>query len=112
MSGLRHGTVEWCGVVAGLRHDESLFVKKAQSTSPLDAIVFRPKRTGAIPDYMYSILHQHEKVIENYQMELSYHLMYLRHTTVQPTSGAKEEIEKLVTTALQKSGTMKNMHDF
>ncbi|GIY20159.1 hypothetical protein CDAR_580031 [Caerostris darwini] len=54
------------------------------------------------PDYMCGILHQHEKVIENYQMELSYHLMYLRHTTVQPTSGAKDEIEKLVTTALQK----------
>ncbi|GIX88027.1 hypothetical protein CEXT_530261 [Caerostris extrusa] len=37
------------------------------------------------PDYTCCIIHQHEKVIENYQMELSYHLMYLRHTTVQST---------------------------
>ncbi|GIY87318.1 hypothetical protein CEXT_640531 [Caerostris extrusa] len=55
------------------------------------------------PDYcMCSIIYQHEKIIENYPMELSYHLMYLRHTTVQSASGAKEEIEHLVTIAQQK----------
>ncbi|GIY90982.1 hypothetical protein CEXT_762881 [Caerostris extrusa] len=43
-----------------------------------------------------------KKVIENYQMELSYHLMYLRPTTVLSTSGAKETIENLATTAQQK----------
>ncbi|GIY72035.1 hypothetical protein CDAR_609851 [Caerostris darwini] len=42
-------------------------------------------------DHMCSIIHQHEKVIDNYQMELSYHLMYLRHTTVQSTSGANRK---------------------
>ncbi|GIX84688.1 hypothetical protein CEXT_677261 [Caerostris extrusa] len=41
------------------------------------------------PNYMCSIIHQHEKVIENYQMELSYHLMYLRHTTVQCKTRSK-----------------------
>ncbi|GIY78148.1 hypothetical protein CDAR_444771 [Caerostris darwini] len=54
------------------------------------------------PDYTCSIIYQNEKIIENYQMELSYHLMYLRHTTVQSTSGAKEEIEHNVTIAQQK----------
>ncbi|GIY57737.1 hypothetical protein CDAR_29981 [Caerostris darwini] len=54
------------------------------------------------PNYMCSIIHQHEKVIENYHMEHSYHLMYLRHTTVQSSPGAKEAIGNLVTTAQQK----------
>ncbi|GIX98914.1 hypothetical protein CDAR_537911 [Caerostris darwini] len=61
-----------------------------------------------LPDYMCGIIHQHEKVIENYQMELSYHLMYLRHTTVLSTPRAKEVIENLATQRNKRSGTMKN----
>ncbi|GIX94480.1 hypothetical protein CDAR_206241 [Caerostris darwini] len=55
-----------------------------------------------LPDYMCGIIHQHEKVIENYQMELSYHLMYLRHTTVLSTPREKGSHRKSRHTAQQK----------
>ncbi|GIY86624.1 hypothetical protein CDAR_25071 [Caerostris darwini] len=65
------------------------------------------------PDYMCSIIHQQEKVIENYQIELSYHLMYLRHNLMHPMYHYPSDADahRSITTFLKKRVVNIRSHD-